>query len=390
MSVIKKFVRGLYEFTNLFQILEPLESIPDDSVKMIIPYRGISQETGDIIKAEDINAIQQNGTVVTKTTPNSSLGTGIDGYELVDYENEQGLFEGLKLKVFISKTNQYDNVKLTKNEEVYATLKSLNENLVSIKAGDLLKNKYYDFVYQNNAFILQNVNKADENNYGTITEARIKELAAAEVLKITGVYVPIPVGGLYISTNNTNPSTIWKNTTWELYAPGRVLVGINASDSGEFKTLGQVGGTKTETLVLTQIPGHTHTCDTQGNHTHYVNPNGNHSHIVDNHAHYVPPHQHVMPYGENSSIYQPPWGIYGSNNLMGGNTKLDYDNSWGMSSPTDVWTHGAQPGTSIAGWHDHNTNTIGAHAHNIGNTGGGQAHNNIQPYIVVSVWKRIT
>jgi microcystin-dependent protein len=199
----------------------------------------------------------------------------------------------------------------------------------------------------------------------------------------------VPVGGLYISTNSINPSTMWKNTTWEQYAPGRVLVGANTSDDN-FKTLGQTGGTKTETLNLTQIPSHNHTCDSQGNHIHYVNANGNHNHIVDNHSHYVPPHQHVTPWGEHAGVYNPPWGRWDAGGRQIGSHDSDYDNIWGMTSPTDVNTHGSQPGTNVAGWHDHTTNTTGAHAHNIGNTGGGQAHNNMQPYIVVTIWRRLT
>lgn len=391
MASIKKFVKGLYEYTNVFRITKPTEPIPDpnDEIRILIPYRGVEGQQGDAIKATDINLIQQNGTIVTKTIPDDSLGQGIDGYELVDYENEQGLFEGLKLKVFITKTNLYNNVKLTKNGDVYNTVKSLNESLVSLKSGDLLKNKYYDFVYQNNAFILQNVNKADENNYGTITEARIKELAAAEVLKVTNIYVPIPIGGIYISTNNVNPNMIWKNTTWEEFGQGKVLIGQDTTNTN-FNTLGKTGGVYDVILNVNQIPSHNHTTDAQGNHAHYVNPNGNHSHIVNDHAHYVPPHQHVSPWGNNTKVYNPPWGIWGNNNQVGSNGLSDYDNCFGMTSPTDLWTHGSQPGTNVAGWHDHSTNAAGNHAHNISATGGNQAHTNIQPYITVKIWKRLT
>ena len=52
-----------------------------------------------------------------------------------------------------------------------------------------------------------------------------------------------PVGSIYISVSNTNPSTLFGGT-WESYASGRTLVGINTSDS-DFNTIGKTGGNKT-------------------------------------------------------------------------------------------------------------------------------------------------
>lgn len=389
MSTIKKFKKGLYEFDNLFKISDPTTSVPDTEVKSITPYRGIIQIQGDIIEAEDVNAIQQNGTIVTTTSYLNNLGSGVDGYQLNDYNNEQGIFEGLKLKVQISSSNVYENPKLVSNDgTIYDTTKVYSGNHVPIDANDLSTNRIYDFIYLDGVFQLQGQNRATENNTGVVTEARIKELATEIVNNTMSAYVPVPVGGLYISTNSVNPTTIWSGTTWELYAPGQVLVGINASNSN-FQTLGQTGGVQTVTLTVDQMPSHTHSNSVVGDHAHYVNPNGNHTHVVDNHSHYVSPHQHVAPWGENTGLYSPPWGVYGSNNLIG-NDKATYDNSWGYTSPTDMWTNGAQPGTSAAGWHDHGTAGAGSHSHTNGNTGGTQAHTNLQPYIVVNIWRRLT
>ena len=49
-----------------------------------------------------------------------------------------------------------------------------------------------------------------------------------------------------MSTSITNPGTWMKGTTWERYAKGRVLVGVNEDDS-DF-TIGKSGGEKTKSL----------------------------------------------------------------------------------------------------------------------------------------------
>jgi hypothetical protein len=53
-----------------------------------------------------------------------------------------------------------------------------------------------------------------------------------------------PIGSIYITTNATNPATLFGFGTWELIAPGRVIVGYNASD-GRFNTIGNTGGNYT-------------------------------------------------------------------------------------------------------------------------------------------------
>ena len=52
-----------------------------------------------------------------------------------------------------------------------------------------------------------------------------------------------PVGAIYMSTTNTNPSTIFGGT-WEAWGSGRVPVGVNAADT-DFNTPNKIGGNKT-------------------------------------------------------------------------------------------------------------------------------------------------
>ena len=68
-----------------------------------------------------------------------------------------------------------------------------------------------------------------------------------------------PVGSVYTSVVATNPNSLLGVGTWAAFGAGRVLVGINASDS-DFNTVEEVGGAKTDshTLSINEIPSHVH------------------------------------------------------------------------------------------------------------------------------------
>ena len=51
-----------------------------------------------------------------------------------------------------------------------------------------------------------------------------------------------PVGSIYLSVNNINPSQ-WFGGTWEQIAKGRTLVGVDTSDT-DFNTVKKTGGSK--------------------------------------------------------------------------------------------------------------------------------------------------
>lgn len=68
-----------------------------------------------------------------------------------------------------------------------------------------------------------------------------------------------PVGSIYLSVNNTNPSQ-WFGGTWEQIAKGRTLVGVDTSQT-EFNTVKKTGGEKTHTLTVNEMPSHNHFFD---------------------------------------------------------------------------------------------------------------------------------
>lgn len=136
---------------------------------------------------------------------------------------------------------------------------------------------------------------------------------------------PFPVGGVYISIASTDPSSIWAGTTWEQFAKGRTLVGLDSSDP-DFTTSGQTGGKKTHTLTPDEIPAHGHGMA----HTHsYTGPNTGSWKVGTGKAH--------------------TWCTSAGGKTSGGASKTTTDNA-----------------------------------------GGGLEHNNLQPYIVVYMWKRVS
>ncbi|MDD3392597.1 MAG: hypothetical protein PHE54_03575 [Bacilli bacterium] len=75
-----------------------------------------------------------------------------------------------------------------------------------------------------------------------------------------------PVGSLYLSVTNTNPSLVFGGE-WEAFGSGRTLVGVDEEQT-EFAEVLHVGGNK-------EMQEHTHTAstDTTGSHSHKQNSN---------------------------------------------------------------------------------------------------------------------
>jgi microcystin-dependent protein len=122
------------------------------------------------------------------------------------------------------------------------------------------------------------------------------------------------------------------------------------------------------TLTELEIPSHTHTntVSTAGAHTHTATTEsaGSHSHT------------------SNATGGQGNYGLALAN---GSNTVEDTDNS---SGELNVWTVPGALTINNSGDHTHTltTGSSGNHNHTvtINNTGGGQAHENMPPYVVVN------
>ena len=89
---------------------------------------------------------------------------------------------------------------------------------------------------------------------GTIVNEN-QHLDINESWKVIGFY---PVGSLYFSISSINPTNYFGGT-WELYCPGRTIVGVDEDDTN-FSTANNSNtiGEKEVTLTIKEIPPHTH------------------------------------------------------------------------------------------------------------------------------------
>ena len=197
------------------------------------------------------------------------------------------------------------------------------------------------------------------------------------------------IGAMYISFDKTNPGTWMTGTTWELTGQGRTIVGAGTADSGNAYVAGAKGGSETNTLAVENMPPHAFkgTTDKSGSHTHTgtTSTNGKHTHtgttsINGNHFHGA--------WGDNE---KNPVGIYDNNRNHAGSGSADYNNPIGKTTTDGNHSHTFT--TNEAGNHNHTftTATSGDHTHTFTTEtlGAGKAINNMQPYIVTYIWRRI-
>lgn len=150
-----------------------------------------------------------------------------------------------------------------------------------------------------------------------------------------------PVGSVYYSTVSTNPNTLFGFGTWVAFSAGRAPVGIDTLQA-EFDTLEETGGSKMHTLTSAEMPSHTHVQDAHG---HGVTDPG--------HVHQQRMQQKAVDDGLVTDGFNDV-SVFNGANTASATTGI----TLGSTTPTNQ------------------------------STGGGGAHTNLQPYIVVYMWKR--
>ncbi len=209
----------------------------------------------------------------------------------------------------------------------------------------------------------QTLLKVEGNNSGSQTDI-------TQILNL--VY---PVGSIYMAVNNVNPSTLFGGT-WEAWGSGKVPVGVDTTDS-DFSTVEAVGGEKTHTLTVEEMPTHTHI---QAAHTHLQQA---HTHIQNPHTHSQEQHTHDM-------YHQHPVGW---TNDGGDLVRISYT-AYQSTSRMHEFSYTGNTGGVIAKNLDTtaiNQETIGINENTTAvnqSTGGNAEHNILQPYITCYMWKR--
>lgn len=178
-----------------------------------------------------------------------------------------------------------------------------------------------------------------------------------------------PVGSIFLSVVATDPATLLGYGTWSAIGAGRMLVGLDSGDA-DFDTLQETGGAKTVTLTEAQIPAHTHV---QNSHNHTQDA---HTHTQNAHTHTQDAHSHV---------------ITSQTATTGGATSYEHgvlDTSSAETEATETTNSATATNQNATAVNQNATATNQAATAVNQNTGGGTAHNNMPPYLVVNMWKR--
>lgn len=185
-----------------------------------------------------------------------------------------------------------------------------------------------------------------------------------------------PVGSVYINASDaTNPGTLLGFGTWVEIGSGRVLVGQDTGDA-DFNVLGETGGSKDAVVVAHDHGGSTG--NNSANHTHTFSgttaSDGTHSHGVTDPGH---AHTYYDPIEVSSSF---GGGIYAAKHNRTDATRSTVSATTGISinnGGAHTHTYSGTTGTQSA---DHN--------HSISSDGVSGTGANVQPYVVVKMWKR--
>lgn len=181
-------------------------------------------------------------------------------------------------------------------------------------------------------FLEANPTSSDDGQTGVPAETlRVNGTLDAKSIGLDLINAIYPVGSIYLTMAEIEPADLFPGTEWEK-VEGKFLLGAS-EDYG----VGSTGGEAEHTLTEQEMPSHTHGMTAAGGHSH---------------------------------------------------TGHAYAGIRYMVAGCETANNGVIPLSHITPVSDNRTSTDGTHTHPLATTGGGQAHNNMPPYIAVHMWQR--
>lgn len=179
-----------------------------------------------------------------------------------------------------------------------------------------------------------------------MTPLKTKEAIEAQVPIKEIVNSIYPVGQIVEYASNINPNDLYSWQTWEQ------IKDVFTLSAGDKYTIGDTGGAATVTLTIDQIPKHIHTASVRNaSLTGRINGSANSANGYNNNP------------------------LSGSGVFSGSGSFDGYGEGGNWNNGTATWA-----GLNFGGTHNHDIS--------IETTGGGEAHNNMPPYLVTIKWKR--
>lgn len=221
-------------------------------------YNEVSDEF--YLKLEMNNSkIIDNSLILRKILNNSILDNAEE--EALEYQNIT-LFEGINylytnydninIEVIYPKNNDLNNRYVTYNSLYNLSLDNKDEDNYFTVTDDLVNLELNNL---NVSCITSTNNKFNLDSNGNLTVNSI--IANEGIINNEGICNLIyPVGSLYFSINNTNPSTLFGGT-WVNFGEGKTLIGVDQNDPNFNNSLLE-GGEKEHTLSVEEMPSHSH------------------------------------------------------------------------------------------------------------------------------------
>lgn len=178
---------------------------------------------------------------------------------------------------------------------------------------------------------------------------------------------------------------------------GRVIVGRDAAQT-EFDSLAETGGAKTHTLTSSEMPAHVHNVSAYSHSASIGNTNLSHTHTFSGTVVSGGAHSHTITVTDPGHVHTRQYGSV-SRQATGTATTVPVNGGGIPNFDTGSSTTGITASSNSTGSHDHTysgttSSTLGDHNHSISisnhdakdtaSTGGGNAHNNLQPYMVLN------